>query len=84
MAIHALRLKLSQASRAAPAGFTVGDTCLAPRVFDRRRARAVVEAIDASKGTCTVTWVNPRQRGEIPCRFWKEVRGSTSASLRVT
>ncbi|CAM9541423.1 unnamed protein product, partial [Ectocarpus fasciculatus] len=52
----------------------VGALCLAPRVFDRRRARAVVEEVDGSKGTCLVTWVHPRQHGEIVCRYWKEGR----------
>lgn len=47
--------------------------CLAPRVFDRRRALALVEAVDAPRGTCLVTWVHPRQKREIVCRYWKEV-----------
>lgn len=53
--------------------FAVGDMCLAPRVFDRRRALALVEAVDAPSGTCLVTWVHPRQKREIVCRYWKEV-----------
>lgn len=72
--IEALREKLSQTAQTATPEVGVGDIHLAPRVFDRRRARAVVEAIDPSKGTCTVSWKYPRQKGEIPCRFWKEVR----------
>lgn len=57
--------------------FAAGDYCLAPRVFDRRRARAVVEEVvlrpGCSDGTCLVTWLHPRQRGELVCRYWKEV-----------
>ncbi|CAM9670350.1 unnamed protein product, partial [Scytosiphon promiscuus] len=54
--------------------FSVGDCCLAPRVFDRRRALATVEEVDRSNGTCLVTWLHPRQRGELVCRYWKEGR----------
>ena len=58
-----------------PTRFVAGDTCLAPRVFDRRRARAVVEEVlPGDSGTCLVTWLHPRQRGELVCRYWKEVR----------
>lgn len=54
--------------------FAAGDPCLAPRVFDRRRARAVVEEVlPGSGGVCLVTWLHPRQRGELVCRYWKEV-----------
>lgn len=55
--------------------FAAGDYCLAPRVFDRRRARAVVEEVlvPGCNGTCLVTWLHPRQRGELVCRYWKEV-----------
>lgn len=81
MTIDGIRWRLSNQTRghAAPADveelptFTVGDVCLAPRVFDRRRARAIVEKVDSDKGTCLVTWVYPRQKGELPCRYWKEV-----------
>ncbi|CAN0093219.1 unnamed protein product, partial [Ectocarpus sp. 12 AP-2014] len=52
----------------------VGALCLAPRVFDRRRARAVVEEVESFKGTCLVTWVHPRKHGEIVCRSWKKGR----------
>lgn len=58
-----------------PAVFSVGDCCLAPRVFDRRRALATVEEVDRANGTCLVTWLHPRQRGELACRYWKEVGG---------
>jgi len=62
------------ASRSRPP-FAAGDTCLAPRVFDRRRARAVVEEVlPGGSGACLVTWLHPRQRGELVCRYWKEVR----------
>lgn len=81
MTIDGIRQRLSNQTwgQAAPAdveeatAFTVGNVCLAPRIFDRRRARAIVEKIGSSKGTCLVTWVYPRQRGELPCRYWKEV-----------
>lgn len=61
--------------------FSVGDCCLAPRVFDRRRALARVEEVDRSNGTCLVTWLHSRRRGELVCRYWKEVREEDEARL---
>lgn len=66
--------------------FAAGDPCLAPRVFDRRRARAVVEEVlpaGSSGSICLVTWLHPRQRGELVCRYWKEVRVRVRARARV-